>query len=246
MTSADRKRQPAGIRTGGQFAHDAKAETGVTLTPSPKQWRADTVEQAMGELDKHGTSTQRPRVMPKESLAALRADLKTLFRHKMSVRMSTGTGFGWGSVSWDDGPLEREVRTVADGYCNERFNGMTDSYDRVNEDSPVEYTLSGVNTHRSIGNVGQAHIDAIFDQAGLADYRRIEPGTGERSEYDGGYNWSTPMPEADIAKVERVLGEPIPGRYNSHGMMTAGQLAKAIHAHTDYRTDGPVTDFNMR
>lgn len=241
------RRRPQGVTGGGQFAHQAKAESGVTLAPSPKQWRADNVAEAFAETEKHGTATAaRPRVMPKESLAALRADIKTIFGHKFSARMSSGTGYGWASVSWDDGPRERDVQTVVDGYCNERFNGMTDGYDRVNEESPVEYTLRGVNTSRSIGKAGQAYIDGVFDSAGLIGYQRVDPSTGERHEYDGGYDGTLPLTDDEVAAVEEVLGRPIPGRHTSYGPLSAAQLAHVIQAYTAYDADGKgTTDFDQ-
>jgi len=237
------RRTQAGVSGGGQFATKTRSESGVSLAPSPKAWRADTVEEAFAEATRHGTgSGQRPRVMPKESLAALRADIKTLFGHKFSARMSSGTGYGWAHVSYDDGPRERAVQSVVDGYCNQRFNGMTDGYDSVNTSSPVEYTLSGVLVRRNIGEAGQAHIDAVFEAAGMTGYQRIDARTGERDTYSR-YDWSAPLSAADLHGVERVLGQPVPPRFLERGELSAGELAGVVHQYTEFGKDGTaVTD----
>jgi len=248
MSTFDASKHPRdtrrGVTSSGRFVTAARPESGVSLAPSPKQWRADTVEQALGEL-RERDGGPRPRVDAKASAAAMRADLRTLFDHKFSVRMATGTAYGWVRVGWDDGPRERQVRPVVNGYCNMSFNGQTDSYDLVNTDSPVEYTLSGVNTSRGIGADGQRYIDGLFDAAGLDGYQRIDPQTGQRSTYDGGYEWSTPLPAGAVAQVEKALGAPLPGRITQYGALTAGQLANAIQASTDYTGDAPVTDFDL-
>jgi hypothetical protein len=235
-------RTPSGVPTGGQFATSARTEADVTLAPSPKQWRASTVDAAFAELTGTGARDERPRVDVKKSVAAMRADLRTLYGPGMSVRMAGGTAYGWARIDWEDGPRTGPVQAIADGFCDERFDGMTDSYRPVNTDAPVHYSLSGVNTQRHIGPAGQRHIDAIFDRAGLTGYQRAAHDGAGREPYDGGYDWATTLSEGAVERVERVLHQPLPARHLLTQGATASQLAHAIHTCTDYTGDTPRVD----
>lgn len=60
---------------------------------------------------------------------------------KFSVRKDTGTASAWISVSWTDGPGTSAVEAVSRPMQGAQFNGMTDSYDRL--DNTVTVTING-------------------------------------------------------------------------------------------------------
>lgn len=95
----------------------------------------------------------------KETAALLRKQLRATWPGvAFSVRMSRGTGHGWLRVTWTDGPTETQVREITRHYQNAQFNGMTDSYDRLDDalvattpgELPelVAYSCRGINSHR--------------------------------------------------------------------------------------------------
>ena len=65
---------------------------------------------------------------------------------KFSVRCGTGTGSAWISVHYTDGPRYDDVRDVTCRFEGRHFNGMTDSYDEVDND----YLCDGINVTRNI------------------------------------------------------------------------------------------------
>ena len=63
-----------------------------------------------------------------DSLRALKAELRREFpTTNFSIRRSRGTGYGYVSVQWTDGPKADAVREICAHYEGERFDGMTDS-----------------------------------------------------------------------------------------------------------------------
>lgn len=96
----------------------------------------------------------------KETAVEVRRALKAEFPGvKFSVVMDRGTAHGWFSVSWTDGPMTEAVDRVCDGFLSERFNSMTDGYDRVEptlyadaDGSLYEprYSCCGILTHRRL------------------------------------------------------------------------------------------------
>lgn len=105
------------------------------------------------------TSTATEKVSVKETAAALRRELKMAFPSaRLSVRMSTGTAYGWLTVSWTDGPTVDEVEAIASGFESRRFSGMDDSYHSVNAGSP--WTCCGVNTSRNYSPERKAWAEA--------------------------------------------------------------------------------------
>lgn len=86
----------------------------------------------------------------KETAAALRKNLHATFPGtKFSVRMATGTAYGWIDVRWTDGPTSEQVNAVTREYESERFDGMDDSYHLT---GITEWSSRGVNTHRKISD----------------------------------------------------------------------------------------------
>jgi hypothetical protein len=116
-----------------------------------------------------------------EMRKALRAQFPGV---KFSVRMSRGTGHGWLSVSWTDGPTEQAVQEVASYFQSSRFDGRDDSYHGIEphlafvdgHEMPVivRYSCCGVTTareyseahHDYAAEVLQAVIPDGFDQDG--------------------------------------------------------------------------------
>lgn len=103
----------------------------------------------------------------KQTAAELRKALRAAFPSaKFTVRMSTGTAYGWIGVHYTDGPTLDAVNTVADQFESSRFNGMTDNYDRV---EPTMYMIGGVPTvirYSCCGvNVSRHLSDAALDWA---------------------------------------------------------------------------------
>lgn len=63
----------------------------------------------------------------KETAAALRKALKAAFpATKFSVRMASGTGYGWFDVNWTDGPTWQQARTVIDTFQSYDFDHYHD------------------------------------------------------------------------------------------------------------------------
>lgn len=96
----------------------------------------------------------------KETAQEIRKALRVKFPGvKFSLRMSRGTGYGWMSLSWVDGPTEEAARAVTDYFRSSYFDGMDDSTHQIapklwavpGSDMPVEidYSCNGVNGQRS-------------------------------------------------------------------------------------------------
>lgn len=109
----------------------------------------------------------------KETAAALRARLKTEFpRAKFSVVMSRGSGYGWLSVSWVDGPTTETVDAIVGQYESERFSGMDDGYHPTGATVEVKGetvipNCCGANTSRSLS---PAALDWAREQTGHTGY----------------------------------------------------------------------------
>lgn len=76
--------------------------------------------------------TQIQTFTTKETATLIRRALKSAFPEtKFSVRKDTGSACAWINVSWVDGPTDSEVEDIAHRYEGQRFDGMTDSSERV-------------------------------------------------------------------------------------------------------------------
>lgn len=63
-----------------------------------------------------------------ETLKRMKAELKREFPGVVfSVRRARGTGYGYVSLGWTDGPSYEAVTSIAHMYQGEGFDGMTDS-----------------------------------------------------------------------------------------------------------------------
>jgi len=68
----------------------------------------------------------------KETAAAIRKALRARWPGvKFSLTMSRGTGYGWMSLSWTDGPLTAEVNALTNGFRSSYFDGMDDSTHQI-------------------------------------------------------------------------------------------------------------------
>lgn len=107
------------------------------------------------EITRHNYTT-------KETAALIRADLKAAFPNtRISLRIARGTGYGYMTASWTDGPYAPAVDAICNGYRSEGFDGMTDSSYVIdptmyaNPDGTYtehRYSCRGVNTHREISD----------------------------------------------------------------------------------------------
>lgn len=50
---------------------------------------------------------------------------------KFSLRGSRGTGYGWFSLSWTDGPTTRQADAVTNRFRSSYFDGMDDSTHQI-------------------------------------------------------------------------------------------------------------------
>lgn len=107
----------------------------------------------------------------KETAAAIRKALRARYPGvKFSLTMSRGTGYGWMSLSWTDGPLTSEVNAITNGFRSSYFDGMDDSTHSIPatlyaapDGSLVEHKWScnGVNASRHYSPEAEAWAEAI-------------------------------------------------------------------------------------
>lgn len=89
----------------------------------------------------HTLDYTRREFTTKETAQEMRKALRAAFPGvRFSVTMARGTAYGWLSVSYTDGPVEGDVRSVCSAFESERFDGMTDMYHRV---EPTIYAAEG-------------------------------------------------------------------------------------------------------
>lgn len=63
-----------------------------------------------------------------DTLKLLKAELRREFpATRFSIRRDRGTAYGYVTVSWTDGPSDKQVTAITDMYEGEGFDGMTDS-----------------------------------------------------------------------------------------------------------------------
>lgn len=101
---------------------------------------------------------ERIRYSVKETGQEIRRALREAFPGvKFSLRGSRGTGYGWYSLSWTDGPTTRQADEITNGFRSSYFDGMTDSTHAIpatmyaDPDGVIrerDYSCNGVNTSR--------------------------------------------------------------------------------------------------
>ncbi|HLL33852.1 MAG TPA: LPD29 domain-containing protein, partial [Streptomyces sp.] len=107
---------------------------------------------------------------------------------KLSVTTGTGTASAWISVRWTDGPSVDAVEKLTGPMHGARWNGMTDSYDRV--DSTVTVTIKGrgrvtgkplvdgINCHREVSADALAEARRLWSE----HFDGADPATAGRKE----------------------------------------------------------------
>ena len=111
----------------------------------------------------------------KEIRRALRAAFPGV---KFSLRGSRGTGYGWLSLSWTDGPTTRQVDAITNGFRDSYFDGMTDSTHQIpatmyaGDDGVIRehrYSCNGVNTSRDYSEAAAAWARSYVNAHGGPD-----------------------------------------------------------------------------
>ena len=121
-------------------------------------------------------------ISTKETAAMLRKDLTKAWPGvKFSVRMGTGTGSAWLSVTYIDGPTYSDLALFCGNYEGRSFNGMTDGYDSKGtlllvtsgDELPAEvaFMCDGINSHRNYSPAARLHAQNIIDGAGHTEIR---------------------------------------------------------------------------
>ena len=95
----------------------------------------------------------------KATLKLMEAELKRAFPAiKFFVRCHRGTGYGYVSLKWTDGPTQERVTSITNGYQGSGFDGMTDcSYvithveaDKNGAPVTIHYGIKGIDCSRKI------------------------------------------------------------------------------------------------
>lgn len=123
----------------------------------------------------------------RETAAEMRATLRATFPSvKFSVRIDTGTAYGWISIQWTDGPTTANVDTLVRRFQSSYFDGRDDAthsiepsmYLRDGVLTIVRYSCRGVSPSRRFSAEAQAWARAHADysavsasDADLAEYR---------------------------------------------------------------------------
>lgn len=85
------------------------------------------------------------RASVKETAAAMRKALRAKYPGtKFSVRMATGSAYGWIDVFYTDGPEWREVQSFTAQFESSRFDGMDDAYHQT---EVTDWSCCGVLIH---------------------------------------------------------------------------------------------------
>ena len=160
----------------------------------------------------------------KTTLKLMKAELKRAFpATKFYVRCSRGTGYGWVSLRWTDGPTYERVTSIAHVYQGSGFDAMTDcSYTihHVEADengAPVTscYGTKGVNCKREIS---PAFARRLLAQV-AAYYGDNAPALREYAGYDGTPWWELVDHKAQIG-----------GDYwERHMLRAASDASKYVH-----------------
>lgn len=97
---------------------------------------------------------------------------------KFSLRGSRGTGYGWFSLSWTDGPTDRAASAICGGFRSSYFDGMDDSTHTIPstlyalEDGTLyepRWHCNGVNTSRDYSAEAKAWARSYIDAHGGPD-----------------------------------------------------------------------------
>ena len=100
------------------------------------------------------------------------------------VTTGRGTASAWLNIHYTDGPTEAAVRDFAFKYQGAQFNGMTDSYDRVEdrliafdgaaEPEEVHFYVDGILESRDYSPAAWLHAQKIIAESGYPEIRVCE------------------------------------------------------------------------
>ena len=127
---------------------------------------------------------------------------------KFSLRGSRGTGYGWFSLSWTDGPTASQVDAITNGFRSSYFDGMDDSTHQIpatmyaDDDGVIRerrFACHGVNTQRDYSDAATMWAcDYVDSHGGLEvfdPYARNNYGTAVHRLFSGvdmvGIDWAT-------------------------------------------------------
>lgn len=123
-----------------------------------------------------------------ETGKAIRKALREAFPGvKFSLRGSRGTGYGWFSLSWTDGPTTYAADEITNGFRSSYFDGMTDSTHSIpatmyaDPDGVIrehDYSCNGVNSSRDYTPEAEAWARSYIDAHGGVDIFTDWPGAG--------------------------------------------------------------------
>lgn len=126
-----------------------------------------------------GLRFERVTYTVRETGDAIRRALRASFPGvKFSLRGSRGTGHGWFSLSWTDGPTSWQVDALTNGFRSSYFDGMDDSTHSIpapmfaDADGVIRehrYLCNGVNGSRSFSDDAQAWARAYVEANGGLD-----------------------------------------------------------------------------
>lgn len=105
------------------------------------------------------TVTTTTKLDVKQTAVHIRKELKKQFPHtKFSVRMATGTAYGWIRVCYEDGPAYDLVRQFLNQFESTRFDAMTDSYISTGN---TGYDCCGINIDRQMSQDTRDHGESM-------------------------------------------------------------------------------------
>lgn len=177
----------------------------------------------------------------KETGTEIRRALRAAFPGvKFSLRGSRGTGYGWFSLSWTDGPTTRQVDAITGGFRSSYFDGMDDSTHQIpatmyaDTDGVIRehrYHCNGVNTQRDYSPEADTWARSYIDAHGGSENFSGNYGPNYHvatwrvlSGVDmTGLDWSTVpavtdysgrhVPSSYCLETGQTYGDPIPGRH---------------------------------
>lgn len=171
----------------------------------------------------------------KETGQQIRKALKQAFPGtKFSLRMATGTAYGWFDLTWTDGPTPSQVDAVANAFRSSYFDGMDDSTHQISAplvaeaDGVIrehEWSCSGVNGSRMLSAEARAWFEAYVDARGgveqlgdgWADVHVLVNRYANAADLTG-IDWSTHPAPAEGWPT----GSHVPGSFvNDHGLTSA-------------------------
>lgn len=114
----------------------------------------------------------------KQTAVAIRSALRQAFPGvKFSVRMATGTGHGWISVCWTDGPTSAQVDQVTQAYESSRWSGMDERYVTT---SNSQWSCCGVTHGRRISPEWRSEMAARIERDPATGQPFVRLGPGRR------------------------------------------------------------------